>query len=96
MSDELAARIRALEAERLRPVPPREWHPDPRRTAPPDRIAAAVAEAAPASPGDAAYRREEYAFLRDQGVGVTEAARRVGVAMQTARRYEKRIEANAR
>lgn len=96
MLDELSRRIRSLEAERLRPVPPREWHPDPRRAAPTDRIAAAVAEAAPASPGDVANRREEYAFLRDQGVGIAQAARQVGVAMQTARRYEKRIEANAR
>jgi hypothetical protein len=92
VSDELDRRIRALEAERLRPVPPREWHPDPRRAAPPGRIAELVAEVTSREPvlaQDAPMRREDYVFLRRQGLDVDEAAERVGVHPDRARReYE--------
>lgn len=92
MIDELDRRVRSLEAERLRPVPPREWHPDPRRAASTDRIAELVAEVTsrrPALAQDAPTRREDYVFLRRQGEPIEEAARRVGLSIVQARReYE--------
>lgn len=90
MSDELDARVRALDAERARPDP--EENPTVEElmqrligtlhalyTTPPDDGPQTRAEA----------RFEDYAFLRENDVPVEEAARRVGVSVSRAlRRYE--------
>ncbi len=91
--DELDRRVRSLEAERLRPVPQRRWRPDPRKAAPPDRIATLLAEFAQADGrsdavrGPADDRHEDYAFLREQGESIEEAAVRVGVKPAVARKH---------
>lgn len=88
MSDELDARVRSLEAERLRPVPMRPSKP--RRIRPEE-----LAELCDALAHEhhrrtaAATRTEEYVFLREQGVPLEAAADQVGIKAKTARRdYE--------
>lgn len=91
MTDDPAELVRALEAERLRRVPPRP----PRRMPSIDRAALdeLVEEATGREPTmqqtEAAARLEDYAFLRDMNEDIEAAAARVGIRVATARRkYE--------
>lgn len=79
--------VRALEAERLRPVPPRP----PRRMPGIDRAALEELLDEVARPTAhqraAAGRFEDYAFLRDLDEPLEAAAARVGIRPKTARSY---------
>ncbi|WP_329520531.1 hypothetical protein [Spirillospora sp. NBC_01491] len=96
MNDELAERVRSLEAERLRPVPPPPSRPV-RRLTPGEMDELCEAVCPPDDPhpelqSDAAARLEDYAWLRGQGEPIEEAARRVGVQAKTARqKYEPQL-----
>lgn len=84
-----AARARLLEAERYAP-PPRRPDTPPRlirRAVAALAHAAADAERRPAAAADYEYRLGELAHLVDGGTPLDEAARRVGIAYGTARRY---------
>ncbi|TYK47179.1 hypothetical protein [Actinomadura decatromicini] len=89
--DPTDARVRALEAERLQPTPPR-----PPRRAPgidPGGLAELLDEAAGREPTqqqtEAAARLEDYTFARDTGDEVEMAAARVGITPATAKsKYE--------
>lgn len=91
-ADELAARLRDLDAERVRPVPPAPAHGT---RATPDQLAALLDEATghhddPGRGQSVTERRmEDYAFCRSTGDTVEMAAARVGISEQTARKkYE--------
>lgn len=94
--DELDRLVRALEAERYRPVPPRPRRrvrpPSLARLATPEQLAAIEAEVAAddgrRNAGPAAGRREDYLFLISQGESEEHAAERVGVSVETARTYD--------
>lgn len=102
MSVDRDALVAALEAERLRPVPPpRRFRPDPRRKAPSEQLAELLAEVAQADGrtravrGPADGRREDYEFLRLHNVPIEEAAMRVGIGVEQARAvYEPLIESS--
>ncbi|GAA2298469.1 hypothetical protein GCM10010402_66370 [Actinomadura luteofluorescens] len=82
--------VRALEAERLHPVPPPPHRPG--RRMPPEALAEVLEEAAgepTQQQTEAAARLEDYMFLRDQDEDLEIAARRVGISPATARKsYE--------
>ena len=85
------ARAAELEAERLRPVPPRPTLP----AITPEDLANVLAEAFPTPHPhrtQAEARQEDYAFLRAHREGVEAAAVRVGIRSTTARqKYEPRF-----
>lgn len=86
MSVDREALVAALEAERLRPIPPR-----PNRI--PSETLADVLDEVAREPtqqqAKAAARMEDYTFLRAVGEPVEAAAARVGISPATARKnYE--------
>lgn len=86
MTPDREALVRSLEAERLRPTPPR-----PSRI-PTESLADVLGEVArepTQQQAEAAARMEDYTFLRDSGETAEAAAARVGITPATARsKYE--------
>lgn len=86
MSLDRDALVAALEAERLRPIPPRPNRPQP--PIDPDALAELLDEVAGPPTRQqvaAAERMEDYVFLRDANETRDAAAARVGIRPKTAR-----------
>lgn len=85
MSIDRDALVAALEAERLRPIPPRPPHRQPGID--PDALAELLDEVAgppTRQQAAAAARMEDYVFLRDANETAEAAAARVGIRPKTA------------
>jgi hypothetical protein len=91
VSDELAERVRALEAERARPDRPGQTTQELLA-----RLVATLAKVFTTPPDDDPLRSVEgrvaaYGRLREHGLSRATAAMHVGVSKETARRYENRL-----